>query len=198
MSGPAGNRHPDEMELALYAGSDLGFWRSWMLRRHVSGCSQCQQEVEILRSSHEFLQEAATEMPAGLAWSRLSAEMRANVKLGLTVGAIAGPVDDPPRPMGWRVAAAFACVVVLVISGWWLHLPRPSAVAMRSRAPVEQQVLLKTTRSGIEMEENGLSLAFVHYGKERATLTAGLQGELRARYIDDETGEVTIHHVYVE
>lgn len=194
-------RHPDELELALYAASDLDWRRRFSVGRHVRACAGCAQQVESIRESRSFLAEAAGEMPAGLHWGRMSAEIRANIKLGLEAGAIAGPVagqhDPPARPMGWRIAAAVASLTVLTLSGLWLQMPRPVAVARGNRAG-DARVVLKSGRAGIELAENGRSLSLLHRASERATFTVGVQGELRARYVDEDTGEVTIHHVYSE
>jgi hypothetical protein len=184
--------------LALFSARDLGFWNNWMVGRHVKDCAACRRHIEAYARSREHLHDAADEMPDDVHWSRMAAEMRANIKLGLTVGAIAGPAEDPPRPLGWRIAAAVACIVVLMVSGWWLHTPRPTLLISRKAVLTEPEILLKNTRSGIELEDRGGSLALVHHGGERATLTVGMQGELRARYVDDDTGEVTIHRVYAE
>jgi hypothetical protein len=62
----------------------------------------------------------------------------------------------------------------------------------------DARVVLKSGRAGIELAENGRSLSLLHRASERVTYTVGVQGELGARYVDEETGEVTIHHVYSE
>jgi anti-sigma factor ChrR (cupin superfamily) len=192
-------QHPGQFELALYAASDLGAWRNFVVGRHVRRCPACAHEVEVFRATREFLDEAADQMPGNVNWSRMSAEIHANIKLGIEAGQIAGPASDgyeaPARPMGWRIAAAAASLTVLTISGVWLHLPRPLRV---DGGAAEPRVVLKSVRSGIELAENGRSLALMHRASDRVTVTVGMQGELRARYVDDETGEVTIHNVYSE
>jgi hypothetical protein len=164
---------------------------------HVRRCPECQRDLELLAEADDFLKQAGAEMPQDAHWGRRSAEMRANIKLGLEAGAIAGPVEgweEPKaRPMAWRVAAAMACTTVMVISGWFLYLPRLAITGVD-----DGPLVLRSTRSGIAMEENGHSLALIHRPSEKVTLTGGMQGQLRARYVDEETGEVTIHHVYVE
>jgi hypothetical protein len=193
MKGP----HPDDLEIALYSSSDLGGWRRFRVWLHVRRCAECQHDLELLAEADGFLKEAAAEMPPDAHWGRRSAEMRANIKLGLEAGAIAGPVEgwESPkaRPLAWRVAAGMACATVMVISGWFLYVPR-LMVTREGEGPL----VLRSTGSGIAMEENGHSLALMHRPSEKVTLTGGTQGQLRARYVDDETGEVTIHHVYVE
>jgi hypothetical protein len=189
--------HPDELELALYSSSDLNAWRKLEVWLHVRRCVECQTELASLDEAEQFLKESASQMPPEVNWSRRSAEIRANVKLGLEAGAIAGPApgwtEVVPRAMGWRVAAAMASLTVLVISGWFLYVPR-----LTPREVGDAPMVLRSTRSGIAMEENGRSLALMHRPTETVTLTVGMKGQLRARYVDDETGEVTIHNVYAQ
>jgi hypothetical protein len=198
VNGAPAKPHPDALTLALFSSGDLGLWGNFAIRRHVRVCEACRRQVRSHQRSREFLHEAADEMPANVHWGRMAAEMRANIKLGLAVGAIAGRPEHPPRPLGWRIAAAVACVVVLAISGWWLHVPRPTLMMVRGGAATEPPVLLRNTRTGIELEEKSGSLMLVHHGGQSAGLTVGVQGELGARYVDEDTGEVTIHRVYAE
>jgi hypothetical protein len=198
VNGAPAQPHPDALTLALFNSGDLGFWNNWTVGRHVRACETCRRQVQANERSRAFLHQAAEEMPANVHWGRMAAEMRANIKLGLAVGAIAGPVEHPPRPLGWRIAAAVACVVVLTISGWWLHMPRPTLLLGRNGAAADNPVLLRNTRAGIELEKKSGSLVLVHHGGQSAGLTVGVQGELGARYVDEDTGEVTIHRVYAE
>jgi hypothetical protein len=38
----------------------------------------------------------------------------------------------------------------------------------------------------------------MHAGAQHVTYSVGAQGSMRARYVDRETGNVTINNVYVE
>ncbi|MBM3813196.1 MAG: hypothetical protein FJW20_16350 [Acidimicrobiia bacterium] len=187
-------KHPAIADLALYGSGDLGWLRRLVIGRHVRRCGTCLAEVDAFASAGRQMRDAALEFPEELHWSRLAAEMKANIRLALAAGEIAGPVEEPPASWlsGWRPAAALASFTLVIASAWLLLRPLPQATA------IAQDLVLKTTASGIQLEENGRSLALLHRDAETVTLAVGAQGSLRARYLDEETGEVTIHHVYAE
>src|ERR1700760_395318 len=105
------NRHVAESELALFVSGDLGALRQSFVRLHVRGCEECRGRVEAYRLDRERLQEAVAELPPGLDWDRLAAEMAANIRVGLAAGECVAP-----RP---RKRAAFRWVS----AGW-----RPAAI----------------------------------------------------------------------
>jgi len=187
-------KHPAITDLALYGSGDLSWLRRLLVGRHVRRCESCLAEVGAFSSAGRLIRDAAAEFPEELHWSRLAGEMKANIRLGLAAGEIAGPVEEPPVSLlaGWRPAAALASFTVVVASAWLLLRPAPEANT------IAQDLVLRTTASGIQLEENGRSLALLHRDTENVTLAIGAQGSLRARYLDEETGEVTIHHVYAE
>jgi hypothetical protein len=57
---------------------------------------------------------------------------------------------------------------------------------------------LGATPEGIEMRQGDSALAVMHAGAEDVRLTVAGSGAVRARYVDAETGNVTISHVYAE
>ena len=57
---------------------------------------------------------------------------------------------------------------------------------------------IRTTASGIELNENGNALTLLHTrGRQRPIFTS-VPGTLRARFVDNETGQVTINNVYTD
>ena len=56
-------KHPNQVQLALMAGNDLGVWDRWRVRRHVSGCASCSSEVKALRTASEKVREVTAELP---------------------------------------------------------------------------------------------------------------------------------------
>src|SRR5665213_960634 len=129
----AGDRmtHPLQTDLALYSSGDLPLWRRPLLRLHVSGCDHCRSWVEAFAADRASLRALAAEMPAGVNWDRLAAEMSANVRLGLEAGECVAPrVRKPTLAAGWRVAAAFAGVTALLVSAWWLNMPPAETAAL--------------------------------------------------------------------
>jgi hypothetical protein len=202
-------RHPDESRLALLAGGDAGAWETWMLRRHVRACSTCRMTVDsFVRLRGEIHSELAG-MPAGLDWNRLAAEMTANIHVGLAAGECVG--EPRPRlpvwPL-WKPALAVAALLVLLVSSFWLSFPPDQKLALGHRlarlwsphpaGAVEPGVYLEADRNGIQVKGNGAALTLMHAGAEPSVVSVSAQGSLRARYIDDDTGQVTITNVYAQ
>ena len=120
-------RHPAEQDLALYAGGDQGFLKSFVVGRHVRDCAECAEVVEDYRQLTIAL-AAEPDMPG---WDSLAAEMKANIRLGLEAGACIGGAKDRgtvlPR-FNPRLAVALASLMVLAGAGFFLREPiSPSA-----------------------------------------------------------------------
>ena len=86
---------------------------------------------------------------------------------------------------------AFACAAVLVVTG--MVLERPVPVAAREEGP-----LVQNTQYGIEVKAGGQTLGLTNNGVQRVTYSLDAQGSMGARYVDPETGAVTINTVYVQ
>jgi len=183
-------KHPSETLLALYAGGECGLLQRLRVRLHLRSCESCRAEVESFGDSRDWFQAAASEVPNNVDWERLSGEMRANIHVGLAAGeAVASPAPER-HPLGWRAAAALASVAVVVIGGWWLHIPHTA------NAP--DDVVLAATPAGIELKDEGGALTMLHSDAEMAVVSVSAEGSMTARFVDEETGQVTINHVYVE
>ncbi len=182
--------HLSEAERALYASGDVGLIDRLRLGAHLRSCGECRREVETYRETGEWLAGAARQLPPGIAWGRLAAEMRANIRLGIAAGeCVAAPAEKAP-PARWRVAAALATVTMIALSGALLRMP---AAGPRPANGVR----LEANGRGIELRENGRSMTLMH-GAAGAVVSVGTQASLGARYVDSETGQVTIHHVYTQ
>jgi hypothetical protein len=147
------------------------------------------------------------EMVAGLGevpeagWARLAAEMKANIRLGLAAGecvaAGGGEVEEPwPLFRGTRPAMAMASLAVLLVAGCMLERPQPERIAA---APLGGSVV-EQTAGGIRVEQGGGSLGLRNGGvtAREVTYSVGAQGSMRARYVDPDSGQVTINNVYAE
>ena len=187
-------KHPSETELALYAGRELGVAARWSLSRHLARCAACRAEVAAFVVARESLAAAVNELPAEVNWNRLAADMKANIHVGLAAGECVGPVRPARVRIAWRAAATVAPVAVMVLLGWWLLPSRPGV----TRTPENEGIVLEATTGGIELREHGRSLALQHLGDVDVTYSVNAQGALRARYVDSETGQVTINNVYVQ
>ena len=186
-------KHPNEADLALFAGRDLNFVFEWRIGRHVSRCEQCRGTVDAFVSLRS---ETATlgELPAGIAWNRLASEMKANIRLGLAAGeCVAGPsrVGGQAGFSGLHTLMAYAAVIMLVVAGVWLQRP----------VPLESRAVLAATVDGIELTEGGRSLG-LRYGASRdvkdVSYSADAKGAMGARYVDSNTGYVTVVNMNME
>ena len=206
--------HPTESNVALYATGDLSAWRGAIVRLHVARCAACRDRVMAYRSDRQSLRELAWEIPAGMNWDRLAAEMSANVRVGLEAGECVAPrIRKPALAAGWRVAMVAAAVTALLVSAWWLNMPGAESVALgrvvqkiaQARpwrggilALEDSGPMVEISAAGIQLQQNGGTLG-MSQGKERpVTVTLSVQGSARARYIDADTGQVTITGVYAQ
>jgi hypothetical protein len=187
-------KHPNEADLALFAGHDLNFIFEWRVGRHVALCEQCRGTVDTFVSLRS---EAAAlgELPAEIAWNRLASEMKANIRLGLAAGeCVAGPsrVGGHAGFSGIHTLLAYAAVILLVVAGVWLQRPVP----MESGRAV-----LAATVDGVELTEGGRSFG-LRYGGSRdvkdVSYSADAKGAMSARYVDSNTGYVTVVNMNME
>jgi anti-sigma factor RsiW len=208
-------RHVPEADLTLYATGDLSLWLRPLVRLHISRCPNCRRRAEAYRADQKAIRQLAREMPEGVHWDRLAAEMAANIRVGLAAGECV-----TPRPQkrtlstGWRVAGAMAGFSVLLVSAWWLNMPAAQTASLGRAMKKIVQVrpwqtgnllaledagpLVEVSPSGIQLQENGGTLG-VSQGRSRpVSVTLSVQGSARARYIDSDTGQVTITSVYAQ
>lgn len=188
-------KHPSQETLALHAGGDLGWLAGWRARRHLDGCAQCREEVAAFRGLREVLPDL-NEIPE-VAWNRLASEMKANIRLGLAAGECVRAEDKPRHPFfsGARTAVAVASVVALLVTGVMIERP-----GQRSLPAVIDAVVVQSTRGGIQVLDGARALRLLHTGvkEENVIRSVGAQGSMRARYVDPQTGYVTINNVYAE
>lgn len=188
--------HPSDSTLALYAGQDLGFFARWRTERHLAQCERCRDEVEAYSGLRDELPELMAMPDAG--WSRLAGEMKANIRLGLAAGECVreAPSELPGRSRFFNVRAAVACasIVALLAAGVLMERPMPQ--------PRGDGITLEATATGIRSRGGGQSLSLLHSAaaaeNNSVTFTVNAQGSMRARYVDSDTGYVTINNVYAQ
>lgn len=210
-----GSQHLTETDVALYATGDLPLWRRPLARLHAAGCAACTERVAAYRSDQEIVRRMAAELPRGMNWDRMAAEMTANIRVGLEAGEC---VARRPQPRtlstGWRVAAAAAGFTGLLISAWWLNMPASQSASLGRAVkkisqvrpwrggpilPLEDQgPLVEVSAAGIQLRENGGALGVSQGLARPVSVTLSAQGAARARYLDQETGQVTITSVYAQ
>ena len=188
-------RHPTEAELALYAGGDANLWARLQVSRHVRICAACAGLVREFRGMREWTR-GQNELPAEVDWVPLAAEMKANIRVGLAAGQCVEPSPEAAGFRIWRPALVFP-VLLVVVAGWWLQSwPLPPSVPAAESA-VSEGLVVRANPGSIEVGQDGRALALLHPRSAQVTLSAS-GGSLRARYVDAETGYVTISHVYTQ
>jgi hypothetical protein len=205
--------HPDEAQLALFAGGDLGLWDRWQVGRHVSRCSGCQSEVAALRAASEQVREAAPDLPKDLNWNRLAEEMTGNIRVGLAAGEAIARFDRPiggvrPARLGWNAILVIACATVVFVTAFWTSLPREQAQHLSAalqkiftgqggrHAVVSQDDVMLEASSSIQVKENGRTMMLTHPRSDGVTVSINMRGSAGVRYVDADTGQVTTNKVY--
>src|SRR5262249_30504460 len=151
----------------------------------------------------------AEGMPEGVEWERLASEMTANIRVGLAAGECVAPRPRKAVIWGWRPVAVMAGLAVLLAGGWWLNMPPAETKALgravssiwrgRSAGTREERgPVVAASASGIELRENGSALAVSQGTARPVAVSVSLQGSASARYVDADTGQVTITSVYVQ
>jgi hypothetical protein len=201
--------HVQETELALFASGDLSLWRTATVRLHTTGCVACRARVEAYRLDRERLKQEAAEMPPGVDWDRLAAEMTANIRVGLEAGECVAPRRKKRIAWGWQAAAAAAGITLLVGAALWLNFPMSDKAALGKAmgqlihgAPSgyreETGPVVEASSTGIELRENGSALKISQGALRPVAVSVSAQGSASARYVDADTGQVTITSVYVQ
>ncbi len=182
--------HPDEQDLALLAGGEIGVVHRFFLDRHLRNCEVCQEKVEAFRHVRERL--AAAEMP-DLNWNFLALEMRANIRVGLEAGAC---VRTPAAASVWSPRLTVALASMLLVAG--ASFLATESAPHRARAPETAVAVLQATGSGIELSQGKDSFALMDRQGIRADQTVNAQGAIERRTVNGETGSVTITNVYLQ
>lgn len=209
--------HPAEFALALHASGDLPLWQSIRVRLHASRCEACRNILAAYRADKAWT-KAADQIPEGVNWDRLSAEMTANIRVGLAAGECVAPRGRKPllasvASWQWKPVAAVAALMMVVSGAWWLNVPAAQndslaralrAIAHRGASiasdPLgrQQGPMVEVTPAGIQLFENGGALGVNQGGLQPVAVSLDAQGSASARYVDTDTGQVTITSVYVQ
>lgn len=185
--------HPNESRLALYAGDDLPLLARLRIAIHVRGCEGCHRQLEELRGIRDWMRLQHQAMPAGLRWDALASEIKANIRLGLAAGRcvdVPEPLSEP-RGFRWPAPAMALPVLLLVVAGWMLQSMQPPL------QPASADFVVDASSSGIGVERDGRGFTLLQPRGENVVLS--VTGEAAgARYVDSESGQVTISHVYAQ
>jgi hypothetical protein len=199
--------HPNEADLALYAGNDLSRLARLRVDWHLRHCGKCQQEVTEFSSLRADTIRSAAEPDVN--WNRLAAEMKANIRLGLAAGECITPVpvkERIPARWAWAVLAASALIAMGAGSEIWINHPWSlnSAGSLASNAPqtasLPQEIVLEVKDSGIQMRDGDAVTSELRDNSrgDRGDVqySVNAQGRVGASYVDRDSGMVTVNNIY--
>jgi hypothetical protein len=197
--------HPAPETLALYSRGDLPLFSRLRLKAHLLQCASCEQHAESFAHALRALKEQAeaetlTAFEAIADWKRLESEMLGNIVVGV---AAARCIEKVGRKRAWlsRLAVAGGLAVLFVV-GWIAHIPGEQtdhlfasvsrAVGIHRNVPPPN--LLQATSSGIEVRSQGVTLRIFHPASAYVSLSGS--SSVEARYVDEQSGQLTITNVY--
>ena len=203
--------HPSAELLALFSTSDLPLLDRWKIRRHLSHCESCDHQLALFRgASVEFKRQAGGETLTGFEaiadWSRLEREMEGNIVVGL---AAARCIEKSGHSRAALIKVGFASgMALLFVLGWVTHVPPTQSARIYSAfhdafsgsgfrgnsARALQGPVLRSLPDGIVVGSREGSLTILHPAGAVVSLSG--RSSVEARYVDEETGQVTIADVY--
>ncbi len=171
-------RHPGENDLALFAGGELGPLGRWRIEGHLNGCARCRQLVtEFFEVRGEAMDLA--ELPP-LDWSAMAQGIQRRLE------------QERGKPVAWAWRPAWglaAAVVVLVIAGVWLNWSKPSG-----------GVWLDASATAVELRVGDRPvLTLMNTAREETPVNWRVSADAAsARYLDADTGNITVNNVYAQ
>jgi anti-sigma factor RsiW len=203
--------HATETQLALLQTGELGVIERLRVRFHVNSCERCSNELASFEEARAILESESGHLPGGLDWQRLSAEMSANIHLGVEAGECVRPVrvqsEAPATPFSWqaiwRPGLAIAGLVMVLYAGTWMGAnwmagKKPNTLEAAAAHKADNQVVLEARPDSLQIRSNGAAFSLVRASTASTDISVGTGGSLQARDIDEDTGAVTIYHVYAE
>lgn len=197
--------HPPLAMIALYTRGELPVISRSRVRRHMLSCADCQHEARLFsEATIELRREAVTEtltaFEAIADWSVLEREMFGNIVVGL---AAARCIENVGRKRVWlpRIAVAGG-LCALFAGGWMAHIPREQTTRLAASlsrsigfhpAPRPSNIV-QATPTGIAVRSDGVTLTILH--PSSAVVSVSGSSSVEARFIDEDTGQLTITNVY--
>jgi hypothetical protein len=199
--------HPSAPILALYSSRDLPWKEMWRLKRHINNCEQCEIQVAEFRAAkaelrREAQSETLTAFEAIADWAVLEREMLGNIAVGVSA---ARCIDKVRRGRSFLIkATVLAGLTTLFVAGWITHVPREQtahlATSLRQIMGWERPQIagtqLRTTPDGIAVRTQGATLTIKH--PPSAVVLVSGPSSMSARYVDEDSGQVTITKVYAQ
>ncbi len=197
--------HPSLQTLSLFEGGDVRLIARLRVRRHLRRCSECERQVMLFRSARAELKREATgqtltAFEAITDWNRLEREMLGNIAVGVAAARCVDKVGSGRVYL--RRGAFITALAALFVAGWMTHIPKEQTTRLaasleRIFAPQPQDItgtIVRTTPDGIAVGSQGATLTILH--PPSAMVSVSGSSAVEARYVDEETGQVTITNVY--
>jgi hypothetical protein len=194
--------HPSHADLALYSSADLPFWQQWRIERHVKNCAACGAEVEKFRDTAAKLKQHFMAAESTLLDRTLEREMIGNINVGV---AAANCISEGRhrRVRGWSLGALCVTLAMVFLIGWIMNIPHQDSSRVLSalenafnRGGNKVNTVLRTTPLGVSVRSQGGTLTILRPATAHATAAFTGDGSVAVRYVDNETGQVTITNVY--
>jgi anti-sigma factor RsiW len=199
------SRHPSAEMLALHARGDLPCLDSLRLKTHLARCAECEHKLALFQSAHTELKREAsaqtlTAFEAIADWDRLEREMLGNIVVGVAAARCIEKVGHKrSRLATFAFAAALASVF---IAGWITHIPSAETRELTTklahfaglRRVPRSANFVRATPTGIAVRSDGVTLTILH--PPGAVVSVSSKSSVEARYIDEDTGQLTITSVY--
>jgi Putative zinc-finger len=190
---------------ALYVRGDLPWAVRLKIRAHLRHCEECGHQIDSFRAATaELRREAETSTLTGFEaiadWSRLEHEMIGNIAVGV---AAARCIDKGHRKGAFWLRASFALGLgALFVAGWVTHIPGEETshllASFRHWAGMETAAsggtVLRSSPKSVAVRVQGATLILMH--PPSAVTSISGSSAVQARYVDEETGQVTITGVY--
>ncbi len=201
----ANRSHPTAEVLALYSRGDLPALPRLRLKAHLLECTHCEHQVALFAASlsqlkREAASETLTAFEAIADWKVLEREMMGNIVVGV---AAARCIDNVGRKRVWFSRLAFAAgLSVLFVAGWITHIPSEQthhlAASLARIVGVHQRSgpvnMVQATPNAIAVRSQGVTLSIMH--PPTAVVSLSGNSSMEARYVDEESGQLTIASVY--
>jgi hypothetical protein len=127
--------------------------------------------------------------------------MIGNIAVGVAAARCVDHVGQGRKILAW--AAAVAGLLLLFAAGWATHIPREQTEHIfaalhnwAARAPQATGTVLRSSPDGVAVRAQGSTLTLMH--PRSAVVSVSSTSGMEARYVDTETGQVTITSVYAQ
>ena len=180
-------RHPNEADLALFAGGELGPLARWRIEGHVSGCDACRQAVA------DFFELRSRVMDLGelpqLDWA------------GMTAGIHRRYAQERKQPSPWAAvwswmvrpswAPTLALLALLAVGGYISRRYGPPANA--------NGVSVGASARAVELRVGGQQVLLMNAPQNATQVNWRVTADTAsARYLDPDTGNITVNNVYAQ